>query len=275
MFITMSSAQYGSAGKQPLLDILDHLETLPIRRFEVFGFPEHLDVRDAALVTRAAKEGARRGLRWESIHAPAWKGPYDLSSLDETARREAVNWNAAAIRAIRELGGRYCVTHAGDRIENPDERPARLAQSARSFQELIPIAEKEQIVIALENILDPYAPRCLAESVQLMKDARSPWFRPIFDVAHAFLSDGLDAWYDAIAQPGWDIIAVHVTDNHGHVRNTSDDDEHLFPLRGIIPWEEVFQNIKAAGFDGAVTIECPMDNELFPRFRKLVLGTGE
>ena len=272
MYITMSSAQNGPVGKQPLLESLDLLERLPIRRFEVFGFPEHLDVRDAALVKQAAKEGLRRGLRWESIHAPAWKGPYDLSSLDETTRREAVNWNAAAIRAIRELGGAYCVTHGGDRIENPDERPARLAQAARSFQDLLPIAEKEQIVIALENILDPYSPRCLAESVQLMKDAKSTWFRPIFDVGHAFLSDGLDVWLDAIAQPGWDIIAVHVTDNHGRVRNTSDDDEHLFPFRGVIPWDEVFQKIRTTGFDGAVTIECPMDDELFPRFRKLVLG---
>lgn len=275
MFFTISSAQKKPSNQYTLMETLDVLETLPIRRFEVFGFPEHLDVRDANIVEQAAKEGQRRDLRWESIHAPAWQGPYDLSSLDETARREAVEWNAAAIRAIRQLGGRYCVTHAGDRIENPAERPRRLAQAARSFTDLLPIAEEQQIVIALENILDPYAPSCLAETVQLMNDTSSPWFRPIFDVGHAFLSDGLDIWYDAIARPDWDTIAVHVTDNHGRVRNTSNDDEHLFPMRGIIPWQEVFRKIKATGFNGAVTLECPMDDELFPRFKQLVLGTDE
>ncbi|MBN1555254.1 MAG: transposase [Phycisphaerae bacterium] len=64
---------------------------------------------------------------------------------------------------------------------------------------------------------------------------------------------------------------VHVTDNHGRVRDTSDDDEHLFPFRGVIPREEVFRKIRATGFDGAVTIECPFDAELFPQFEQLVL----
>jgi sugar phosphate isomerase/epimerase len=272
MYFTIGTSQGSLMSQQPLIDNLDKLEALPIRRFEVFGFPEHLDVRDSAAVVKVAKEGRRRELHWESIHAPAWQGPYDLSSLDEDVRHEAVQWNAATIRAIRELGGQYCVTHAGDRIEDPDERPKRLAQSARSFAELLPIAEEQQIPIALENILDPYAPQCLAETVTLMKEVSSSWFRPIFDVGHAFLSDGLDLWFDAIAKPDWDIIAVHVTDNHGRVRNTSNDDEHLFPFQGIIPWEDVFKRIRQSEFDGPVTIECALDNELFPRFEKLLLG---
>ena len=65
MYFTIGTSQGSLMSQQPLIDNLDKLEALPIRRFEVFGFPEHLDVRDSAAVVKVAKEGSYFSVRYK------------------------------------------------------------------------------------------------------------------------------------------------------------------------------------------------------------------
>jgi sugar phosphate isomerase/epimerase len=69
-------------------------------------------------------------------------------------------------------------------------------------------------------------------------------------------------------------IAVHATDNHGRIKGEHVDDEHLFPGEGIIPWSQVLTKMRKLGFDGPVTIECPIKPELMQQFADLVYVNG-
>ena len=45
------------------------------------------------------------------------------------------------------------------------------------------------------------------------------------------------------------IVAVHLHDNFG------EDDEHLLPFDGNVPWEFYAENISACGYGGDITLE--------------------
>jgi sugar phosphate isomerase/epimerase len=246
----------------------DLIETYGIKHFELHARPEMLDINNPQEIAEINRIFKACGWILTSLHAPAWQGPYDLSDLDEESRKTAVWWNVQTMRAVKELGGTYCVTHAGDRVEDETERPERLQQSMKSLSELTVEAEKMAIILSLENVLDPYICRDLSETLFFQEKIISPWLRPVFDVGHAFLSDGLQPWFDILPDFNWQ--SVHVTDNHGRIRNTSNDDEHLFPFEGIIPWATVFDCVKQIGFDGPVTIETKIKPELFAKLKNIV-----
>jgi len=244
----------------------DQLDTYGIKHFELHARPETLDINNPKEIEEIKRKFDLCGWKITSLHAPAWKGPYDISALNEEERKEAVWWNKKTIEAVKSLEGSYCVTHGGDRVEDEGERPERLKQGLKSLGEILKFAEKEQIVLSLENVLDPYVCRDLSETLFYQDQLTSPWLRPIFDVGHAYLSDGLEPWFDILDKFDWQ--AVHMTDNHGRVLNTSNDDQHLFPFEGLIPWEEVFQNLRRITFDGPITIETAIKPELFKRLKE-------
>jgi len=66
-------------------------------------------------------------------------------------------------------------------------------------------------------------------------EIKSPFFQPVWDVAHGFISDG-----------------------------------YLFPFEGIIPWQTVFDCVKKIGFDGPLTIETKIKPEPFEKLKKIV-----
>ncbi|MCF6176956.1 MAG: sugar phosphate isomerase/epimerase [Victivallaceae bacterium] len=242
-------------------------DTFGITAFELHARPEYLDITSSEELAQLKSMTDKCGWKITSLHAPAWQGPYDISALDEAEREEAVEWNKKTIQAVKALGGSYCVTHGGDRVEDDGERPARLQQSLKSLKEIIECAAREEIVLSLENVLPPYICQDLSETLYYQQQISSPWLRPIFDVGHAFLSDGLEPWFKVLGQFNWQ--AIHVTDNHGRVLNTSNDDQHLFPFEGIIPWDEVFKQLQRINFDGPITIETAIKPELFKRLKKI------
>lgn len=244
----------------------DLIETYGIKDFELHARPELFDINNSCEVDEIKRIFKTCGWNLTSLHAPAWNGPYDLSDLNEDNRKTAVWWNIQTMRVIKELGGTYCVTHAGDRVANEDERPGRLQQSLKSLRELTKVAEAMEIVLSLENVLPPYIAQNLEETLFFQGQIKSFFFQPVWDVAHAFLSDGLQAWLDIL--PDFDWQSIHLTDNHGRVKNSSKDDEHLFPLEGLIPWQTVFDYIKWIGFDGPLTIETKIRPELFNKLKE-------
>ena len=247
----------------------DLIDTYGIKHFELHARPECFDINNFSEVIEIKRIFKMCDWNLTSMHAPAWNGPYDLSDLNEDNRKTAVWWNVQTMRVIKELGGTYCVTHAGDRVENEEERHDRLQQSLKSLSELTVVAGEMEIVLSLENVLDPYIARNLEETLFFHRQIQSDFFQPVWDVAHGFLSDGLQPWLEIIADFSWQ--SVHLTDNHGRVRNNSNDDEHLFPFEGIIPWDTVFNSLKRVGFDGPLTIETGIKPELFRKLKNVVI----
>ena len=73
-------------------------------------------------------------------------------------------------------------------------------------------------------------------------------------------------WVDVIAHP-WTGLMLLTTQKY---LPDHSDDEHLFPGEGIIPWAKVLIKMRKLGFDGPVTIECPLKQELMRKFTNLV-----
>lgn len=271
MYITISTG-FASNPAEPIFEQIDKLRESTFSSFELHGFPEHIDIRDEQVLGRLVRMGRDNGWRFVSIHAPAWGGGgrYDLSNPDADLRNESLDWHRAALNAARFIGAEYVVVHAGEDVKDEHQRQSRLELSTQSLLKLIPLAEKLEIIIALENVLPPYLTGSLEETKYIIETVNSPWVQPVFDVAHAFLTDDLEDWFRFFASHP--CIAVHATDNHGRVRGVRDDDEHLFPGEGIIPWPDVLARMRRLGFDGPVTIECPINPALLPRFTDMVNG---
>lgn len=102
--------------------------------------------------------------------------------------------------------------------------------------------------LAVENLIFPHEffrkPDDLA---LLIKTINLPNVGVCFDVGHG-VAAGQD-WQDFLTILGRHIFHVHTHDNHGAI------DEHLPLGEGTIPYREVFTQLKAMGYGGAVTLE--------------------
>jgi sugar phosphate isomerase/epimerase len=79
------------------------------------------------------------------------QGAYmDLSAEDDTQRRENLDYFAARLRMMHEMGGEVLVTESGPQPEEPSAQRAAWDRFRASLAELIPIAAAEGVAIGLE-----------------------------------------------------------------------------------------------------------------------------
>ena len=126
----------------------------------------------------------------------------------------------------------------------------------RSLEELLPVAEKNGVVICIENI---WAPITTAERLlEFISYFKSPWLGICYDAGHAHIAskpreipNNADKCWGAYGLPvGWDehtlekllpeIVNCHLHDNHGLV------DEHFLPGKGLIDWPPIMKLLKSA-----------------------------
>jgi sugar phosphate isomerase/epimerase len=201
----------------------------------------------------------RLGLYAHSIHAPYTD--VDLASVVEDERREAVRRVAAALRFLGELGGRTVIVHShlrrkGAPPHTPDMLGSHIEATHRSIGELVPVAEKAGVRMALENLAstgNPFRP------LQTMQELRA--FIAAFprqqvgichDIGHTRLR-GLDV-ADQTRIAGDRLYAVHIQDG------SSPDDDHLPPGRGVIDFDAFGKALHDIAFDGAWTFEIGFKN---------------
>jgi sugar phosphate isomerase/epimerase len=122
------------------------------------------------------------------------------------------------------------------------------AGNAEALVELTAVAAERDLVLMLENL-----GRVLgtADELRPLFDA-APELRFHLDVGHANLGrglSGLNRTHELLAAFGDRLAHVHVSDNLGL------DDLHLPLGAGTIDWPAVVSDLKAVGWDGAVTLE--------------------
>lgn len=201
----------------------------------------------------------RLGLYAHSIHAPYTQT--DLASLDDGERREAVRRVASALRFLGELGGRTVIVHSHLRRKGaPAHTPEMLGRlveaSQRSIGELVPVAEKAGVRMALENLASTGNPFRPLQTMQELRAFIAPLPRQQVgicqDIGHTRLR-GLDvAEQTRIA--GDRLYALHIQDG------SSPEDDHLPPGRGVIDFDAFGKALKDIAFDGAWTFEIGYKN---------------
>jgi sugar phosphate isomerase/epimerase len=248
-----------------ILEIVPAIRDAGAAGIEVGTLPQHFDPAQADQVTALAHALENAGLEAVSIHAP-FGGSLDLAEPATSRREAAIDRVMAAVRAIRRLGGQRVVVHPSDLARHAHDAASRLADSARSLQEL--------------------AGRCRAESATLVVESPLPHLIGGHPDEFAWLLTQMDAdvgvcldtghtalgrhWHRFVEVAGRRLVHVHANDNWGH------RDDHLPPGDGQLNWPDIARTLRNAGFSGwlMLEIQCP-DGDRASHLRRAVDRTVE
>ncbi len=192
------------------------------------------------------------GIQAGTVHLPFYPSVPALkehghkwSVLDDARsdRRDAIEGAAEGLRAAAALGADAGVLHLGwphDSWQGDQPQWAREAVA-----ELLPVARACGVQLLLENIIST-GTRC-AELVKLLDEVDSAAEAGIcLDLGHAHVLGGVVEELEA-ALPR--LAHLHVHDNDGQ------EDSHLAPGRGTIPWREVLTRLQSIGYSGRGALE--------------------
>jgi sugar phosphate isomerase/epimerase len=211
-----------------------------------------VELSDAAIVTHdrttlagAADTWRARGVRVWSVHAP-FGGEHALALLDESARRQAVATHVDALSKASAIGASCVVIHPGDAVVEAEPDVYR-SQLYKSLDALIPVAESEDVRLALENLPPGWLGESGAAVRRVVDDFDVPILGVCFDTGHANLDDdGLVASYRAVRDR---VITFHLHDNDGQ------KDRHVQPGYGTADWEGFARELAASDFADPVVLE--------------------
>ncbi len=174
--------------------------------------------------------------------------PFNYMLGDEGCRRHAVSYLQLAIKKTRELGAGKMLLSVGhgESFRPPEEKRQRLI---RTLEELLPAAEREDVVLLLEPLTRWESDTCtsLPELLSVLEEVDSPFLQGICDLVVPFTGGEDPADYPR--KLGERLGHIHLVDSDG----VSED--HLIPGEGKIPLKNVLRDIRAAGYDGTATIE--------------------
>ena len=189
------------------------------------------------------------GLDFVDAHAP-FRDFGDLFIPDERDWRQMIARQKLNLLLVNEFGVKTCTFHVGSRRYDGYTVDQHREALFRSLDTLLPVAEKLNITICLENGLTPL--NAADALISYMRRYDSPHLGVCFDTGHANVKEhgagvpeshipdiwkgfGLDVvWERNIAerlQPY--IVNCHVHDNYGEC------DDHDLPGCGNIDWERI------------------------------------
>ncbi len=118
-----------------------------------------------------------------------------------------------------------------------------------SMQELVALAEEEEIVLAIENTYEPDAEMLL----EVMRTVNSPWLRFCIDLGHAACYSRVspDEWVRAFKEYA---ITLDFHDNEGL------ENEHLACGSGVVGYEDVFGALQEVDLSANITLEVGEDD---------------
>lgn len=180
-----------------------------------------------------------------------------LSSEDAAEREAAIEFSKAYIQCAAALGADTVLVLPGtvDVPWNPARPvvPAKRAWelSRDSLIALLPVAEANGVVMALENVWSKFLTGPF-EFAAFVDSFDSPWIRCYFDAGNAAINGYPEHWIEIL---GDRIARVHIKgfnrrDGGGTL---SDFTESLFD--STIDWKSVMAALRAVGYDKTITAE--------------------
>ncbi len=188
------------------------------------------------------------GVAVHSVHGPSgWPtNGHWLGDPDEKTRLRNVQERRLAIEGAAQLGARYLVVECEAYDQWPYWPHGQAAQQRfphawenwrRSFEELLPAAERAGITLAIENV--DGVPN---ERLPTVLDGLTRKQAGIcFDSSHATYGGDFREQLDSLAPY---IIGTHLSDNDG-LAGGSWVDRHWRPFEGIIDWPQLVAVITA------------------------------
>ncbi len=173
----------------------------------------------------------------------------DISSQDNTIRRNTIDTCAEYIKKASDIGIKRFVVHPSGEPIDSAEREERIKYSKESLNKLAEIAYKENSIIAVENL-----PRtCLGKNSSEISEliAVNDKLRVCFDTNH-LLGENSTAFIEKL---GDKIVTIHVSDYD------FSDERHWLPGEGKINWHTLLNTLYSVGYRGPwlyeVAFVCP------------------
>ena len=182
-------------------------------------------------------------------HAP-FRDFGDLFIPDERDWKQMIARQKLNLLLVNEMGVKTCTFHVGSKYYEKYTLDQHRDALYRSLDELLPVAEKLDITMCLENLVRPLS--TADDLISYMKKYDSPYLGVCFDVGHANLkekgqlhqdSEVVPAWAVAGLQVRWEtdiaeklqpyIVNCHVHDNCGV------GDDHNLTGSGDIDWKRI------------------------------------
>lgn len=176
-------------------------------------------------------------------------GRYDVSSEDETVRKNGVDYVGKILDSMHEMNGKVLdgIIYASwpmKTVPDIDAKKRMRAQSLKSLGELMKKAEQYDIRYCLEivNRFEQCILNCAAEGIEYLKELGSPNAKLLLDTFHMNIEE------DNI---GAAIRSTKGMLGHFHIGECN----RKTPGTGRMPWNEIFTALSDIDYNGAIVME--------------------
>ena len=211
----------------------------------------HGETPTEAARTRALAD--KNGIVIHSVMANGWY------AFDDDSRYEAELERAKGEIALAAAYGVDTILVVSGARRREDRRYARLtaeeqakvdAATRKAFAELIPLAERNKVVLALEFVWN----NCWADPdayAAFVRSFNSPWVKIYLDLGNGLKFAPVEKWIQAA---GKDIRRVHIKD-FALNRSVPRGGEFVAIGTGDVDFKKASSALRAVGYDGWVSVE--------------------
>jgi L-ribulose-5-phosphate 3-epimerase len=246
------------------LSYADRLKMARDVGLDVVQAPTTPDENQAEELKKAA-DGA--GIRIDSVmNMDHWK--YPLSSSDPAVVEKSLAGMRTSLKNAKVWGSDAVLLVPA--VVNP-QTPYRDAwtRSQKQIRTLLPLAEEEKVVIAIEEVWNKFLLSPL-EMASYIAEFQSPWIKAWFDVGNVVLYGYPQDWIRVL---GPSIAKVHLKD----FKRKEDGYAWVNLGEGDVDWAAVRQAFLGVGYSGSVIAELKSGDEDYlkdvsARIDRLLLG---
>lgn len=200
------------------------------------------------------------------LSAPMFCASPDFTSPDPEHRESEITRQQGMIRATAALGGGYCRVLSGQR--RPEvSREQGVEWVVECIERLLPFAEQHGVVLIMENHFKdnywsyPEFAQKMSVYCEIVDRIRSPWFGVNYDPSNTLLAN--EDYLELLRRVAPRVVTIHASDRRPKPgveigpEGITDYTQliHGEIGTGLIDYDAIFAILRAAGFDGWVSIE--------------------
>ena len=234
------------------LSIADRFKLAHDVGFEVVQAPTATDERIAEEIKKSADAAS---IRIDSVmNMDHWK--YPLSSGDPAVVEQSLAGMRTSLRNAK-LWGADAVLLVPAVVNPQTSYREAWTRSQAQIRKLIPLAEEQKVVIAIEEVWNKFLLSPL-EMVTYIEEFRSPWIKSWFDVGNVVLYGFPQDWIRTL---GKRIVKVHLKD----FKRKENGYAWVNLGEGDVDWRAVHQAFGEIGFSGSAIVELESGDEAYLR----------
>ncbi|MBO3797959.1 MAG: sugar phosphate isomerase/epimerase family protein [Thermoproteota archaeon] len=199
-------------------------------------------------ILRTAEDFKSEGLEIPSVATGVfWK--YNLGSNDEKTRSKGIEYGKAGVKMARMVGASSILVVPG--VASPEIPYEELyANALNSVKKLAEFAEDYDVTIAVENVWNKflYSP---IEFKKFIMDVGMRNVKVYLDVANLMAISHPENWIHSLGSMVSNVHAKDFDTNIGNINGFRN------VLKGNVNWRKIIKLLKAAGYNGYLTVECP------------------